>query len=138
MVNEFTFEHTVFLNETNAMAGVVYFSNFVKWQGMARESILRQHPKFKEIMSRPIEMITRSCSVNFLDHLYFGDEVLIKVSTKQVLPASFVMVFHYLNKTTNKLVAIGEQKIAFADLQTRQLCMVPDEICELAKSVESK
>lgn len=135
-MKEFVYDHIVMLNETNAMAGVVYFSNFVKWQGIAREFILSQHPKFKEIMGRPIEMITQSCSVNFLGHLYFGDKVQIKVTTKRILPASFVMVFRYFHKETNKLVATGEQKVAFASLQTRDLCKVPEEIYELAKSIE--
>lgn len=135
-MKEFTYEHLILLNETNAMAGVVYFANFVKWQGMAREYILIQHPKFKEIMSRSIEMITHSCSVDFLDHLYFGDTVQIKITSKRVLPTSFIMVFRYFNKLTNKLVATGEQKITFANLQTRQLCKMPEEIYELAKTVE--
>ena len=34
---EFVYKHTVYLNETNAMGGVVYFANFVKWQGVVRE-----------------------------------------------------------------------------------------------------
>ena len=34
---EFIYKHTVYLNETNAMGGVVYFANFVKWQGIVRE-----------------------------------------------------------------------------------------------------
>jgi len=135
-MGEFVYEHIVMLNETNAMAGVVYFSNFVKWQGMAREFILSQHPKFKEIMSRPIEMITQSCSVNYLGHLYFGDKIQIKVTAKRILPASFVMAFRYFNKDTSKLVATGEQKVAFANIQTRELCKVPEEIYQLAKSIE--
>ena len=36
-VKDFTYKHTVHLHETNAMGGVVYFANFVKWQGIARE-----------------------------------------------------------------------------------------------------
>jgi len=137
-MKEFVYEHMVLLNETNAMAGVVYFSNFVKWQGMAREFILSQHPKFKEMMSRPIEMITQNCSVNFLGHLYFGDKIQIKVTTRRILPASFVLVFRYFNKETNQLIATGEQKVAFANLQTRELCETPEEIRQLAQSVEEK
>ncbi len=34
---EFAIEHRVYFNETNAMGGVVYFANYVKWQGMTRE-----------------------------------------------------------------------------------------------------
>ena len=130
------YDHLVLLEETNAMGGVVYFSNFVKWQGMAREYILTRHPSFREIISGPAEMITHSCSVRFLDHLRFGDTLRIQVSTKEIMPTSFVMIFEYFNKETGKLVAEGEQKVAFADKTTGQLCRVPREIIELVKSVE--
>lgn len=134
--NGYYYDHLVLLEETNAMGGVVYFSNFVKWQGMAREYILTQHPGFKELMSGPAEMITHSCSVRFLDCLYFGDTVRIKVSTKDIMPTSFRMIFAYCNKETGKLVAEGEQKVTFSDKTTGELCRVPKEILELAKRAE--
>ncbi len=124
------------LGDTNAMGGVVYFSNFVRWQGVVRELIMKQKCDFRKIMSQPLQMITHSCSVRFSDHLYFGDVVRIEVQTKQVLPTSFIMLFNYFNDGTNALVAIGEQKITFSDSKTGQLCRIPEEIYKLAKEVE--
>lgn len=135
-MKEYFYDHLVLLEETNAMGGVVYFSNFVKWQGMAREYLLTQHPSFREIISGPQEMITHSCSVRFLDHLRFGDTVRIKVFTKEIMPTSFVMIFKYFNQATGKLVAEGEQKVTFADKTTGQLCRIPKEIMELAESAQ--
>lgn len=129
---------TVTLSDTNAMGGVVYFANFVKWQGMVRELIMRHKCDFKQVMSRSLQMITHSCSVKFSGHLYFGDVVRIEVQTKQVLPTSFVMLFQYFNDETDGLVATGEQKVTFADSKTGQLCRVPEEIYQLAEEVELK
>lgn len=134
----YIYEHLVLLNETNAMGGVVYFSNFVKWQGMAREYILRQHPMFGKIVSGGLEMITTSCNVEFLGHLYFGDTVQVKITARDVLPTSFIIKFEYFNRETGKLVATGEQKVTFANKQTGQICRIPEEIFELAKAVEVK
>lgn len=126
----------VLLNETNAMGGVVYFSNFVKWQGIAREFVVREQTDYKQLMASPVEMITHSCSVEFLSHLYFGDVVRIELSTANILPTSFVMLFRYFNDETNQLVATGKQKITFASKGSGQGCRIPEEILRLAKVFE--
>lgn len=133
---KFLFKHVILLNETNAMGGVAYFANFVKWQGMAREMILRQSPYFKELIIQPIDMITHSCSVKFLGHLYFGDIVRIEVQTKNILPASFVLIFHYYNNETDNLVGTGEQRVTFSERSSGQLCRMPEALVHLAKEVE--
>lgn len=134
--SKFVYEHQILLNETNAMGGVVYFAHFAKWQGMVREWILCQHPKFKEIVERPIEMITRNCSVEYLGHLYFGDVVQIEAATYDVRPTSFMMEFRYYRKDPTALVATGLQKVTFADRKTGQICRIPPEILEIAKTAE--
>jgi len=134
--HSYVYRHTVLLNETNAVGGVVYFSNFVKWQGMAREWILMENTDYKKIMSQPIEMATHSCSVLFHKHLYFGARVRIEIQTTKILPTSFVMQFRYFNDQTNDLVATGEQKITFMNTKSGELCRIPEEIMGLAKAVE--
>jgi acyl-CoA thioesterase FadM len=136
-MNYFTYEHLILFNETNALGGVAYFSNYVKWQGMAREYILCSHPQFKKLLSSGIEIVTNRCSVEFRDSLYFGDIVLIKIFIKQIMPASLTLLFEYLNKKTGQIVAIGEQKIAFINSESKQLCRMPKEILDLAESVNA-
>ena len=132
----FVLKHTVSLSETNAMGGVVYFSNFVKWQGIARELIMRQNVDYKNLMASPLDLITHSCSVKFLGHLYFGDVVRLEIQTKKVLPTSFVMLFEYLKDESSDVVAIGEQRVTFANRENGELCRMPREIFDLAKQVE--
>ena len=132
----YVLRHAVTFSETNAMGGVVYFSNFVKWQGVARELILCQKIEYKKLMSSSLEIITHSCSAKFLEQLYFGDVARIEVQTRDVLPTSLVIQFRYFDDKTDKLVATGEQKVAFADGKKGELCRIPPEIQALAKEVE--
>ena len=134
--NVFILRHVVSLSDTNAMGGVVYFSNFIKWQGMARELIMRQKVDYKKLIASPLDMITHSCSAKFLGHLYFGDVVRLEVQTKKILPTSFVMVFEYLRDGGGDVVAVGEQRVTFANRENGELCRMPQEIFDLAKQVE--
>ncbi len=132
----FALRHTVSLSETNAMGGVVYFSNFVKWQGVARELILQRELDYKKLMAASIDMITHSCSIKFLGHLYFGDVVRFEIQTAKILPMSFVMLFEYFRDDNSKIVATGDQKVTFANSRDGNLCRIPSEIYDLVKRVE--
>ncbi|MFZ5801994.1 MAG: acyl-CoA thioesterase [Candidatus Omnitrophota bacterium] len=135
---KYVHRHTILLNETNAMGGVVYFSNFVKWQGIVREMVLKERCDYRALFSEPVDMITHSCSVKFLQHLYFGDVVRIEMATDHILPTSFVMFFEYYRDSEGALAATGEQKVTFADRATGVLCRIPGPILEIAKSLKRK
>ena len=96
---EFTYKHTVYLNETNAMGGVVYFANYVKWQGMVREEFfMKAFPAWKEVMklvmSGSANMITVEEHSRFRRHASFGDTVIIKLKTANLKKCSFDLIFN--------------------------------------------
>ena len=79
---EYIFKHTVYLNETNAIGGVVYFSNYVKWQGMVREEyFMKTFPSWiaimKEVEEGKVHMITVEEHSHFKRHAFFGDTIII-------------------------------------------------------------
>lgn len=114
----FITEHTVYFNETNAMGGVAYFSNYIKWQGMAREDyFIKSVPTWRDIMKLislgQLNMITVEEHSHFIKHAYFGDELLIKLFTHNVKKYSFEMLFFMFKKDGNELLYQGFQKLAF-------------------------
>lgn len=133
----FTIEHTVYFNETNAVGGVVYFSNYVKWQGMAREEYFIQTvPSWQEIMnyviSGQLNMITVEEHSHFVQHAFFGDQISIRLQTTNIRKYSFDMVFFISNSKTGQLLYEGTQKLAFDDFKGKFI-EIPQEMLKSVK-----
>lgn len=114
----FVLEHTVYFNETNAVGGVAYFSNFVKWQGMAREEYFIQSvPSWRQIMESislgQLNMITVEEHSHFIQHAHFGDKIIIRLQTTNIRKYSFDMVFIMLNTEIKQIIYEGFQRLAF-------------------------
>ena len=117
----FILTHKVYFNETNAVGGVTYFSNFVKWQGMAREEyFIKTVPAWRDIMKfitlGQLNMITVEEHSHFTQHAFFGDEIIIHLQTSNIRKYSFDMIFFMFN-SSNKLIYEGLQRLAFDDFK---------------------
>ncbi|OGW81404.1 MAG: hypothetical protein A3G33_00970 [Omnitrophica bacterium RIFCSPLOWO2_12_FULL_44_17] len=117
---EFVLKHTVYLNETNAMAGVVYFANFVKWQGMTREEFfIKVFPNWAEIMKLAtdgfVNMITVEEHSFFRRHAFFGDVMIMKLQTANLRKCSFDLIFKVFRNTEDELIYEGWQRLTFDD-----------------------
>lgn len=118
----FELKHTVYFNETNAMGGVAYYSNYVKWQGMAREDyFIRTVPEWKIIMQEVargnVNMITVEEHSHYLMHSFFGDELTIKLRTGDIRKYSFNMIFEIVKSGSDQPIYKGWQKLAFDDFK---------------------
>ena len=117
---EFIYKHTVYLNETNAMGGVVYFANFVKWQGMVREEFfMKAFPSWEDIMklvmAGSVNMITVEEHSRFRRHAFFGDTIVIRLQTANLKKCSFDLVFKMYRNAETDLIYEGWQRITFDD-----------------------
>ncbi len=114
--------HTVYFNETNAMGGVVYYSNYTKWQGMVREDyFIATVPEWKAIMIEVakgnVNMITKEEHSTYIRHSYFGDVIRIELQTSDIKTYSFTMVFKMYKDETDELICESWQKLAFDDFK---------------------
>lgn len=119
---QFVLEHTVYFNETNAVGGVVYFSNYVKWQGEAREAyFLSTVPEWKEIATSvalgQLNMITVEEHSFFLQHAFFGERLRITLQTLSIKKYSFCMIFTVQRASDSQCIYEGIQKLAFDDFR---------------------
>ena len=122
MNKTFVYKHIVYFNETNSMGGVVYFSNYVKWQGMVREAFLQNAvPGWKtimrEVMAGRVNMITAEEHSRFTHHAFFGDEITIKIYATEVHKLSFKIIFEMTKNSSSELIYTGWQKLAFDDFK---------------------
>lgn len=114
-IKSFTYEHTVYLKDTNAF-GNTYFANYFVWQGMAREAFL----KFllvdpTPLMTSGIKMITVRAHTEYYHETVCYDDVLIKAHSENMKRCTFDLIFNFYNKRTSQLIAKGYQTIAFAN-----------------------
>lgn len=137
----FILEHKIYFNETNAVGGVAYFSNYVKWQGMAREEYFMQSvPAWREIMSfveqGKLNMVTAEEHSHFIQHAFFGDEIVIRLQTANIKTFSFDMIFIMTNKKTGQLLYEGLQRLAFDDFKGKFI-PIPGPMLESVKDHEA-
>lgn len=125
----FSISHKVFFNETNAVGGVVYFSNYIKWQGIAREEyFVSTVPEWRDIVADVsqgrLNMMTVEEHSYFLNHAFFGDTVEIQLQTINIRSYSFIMLFVISNQKHERLYE-GMQKLAFDDFQGNYVKIPP-------------
>jgi YbgC/YbaW family acyl-CoA thioester hydrolase len=112
---EFIFEKTVYLTDTNSF-GNVYFARYFDWQGMAREDFFRHLVQdYQKLIQAGIKFVTIEATIKFHSETVLFDEVVIKVKPENIKTVTFDLIFTYINKKTNQLIAIGKQKIGFVD-----------------------
>ena len=136
----FILKHKIYFNETNAVGGVAYFSNFVKWQGMAREEyFIASVPCWKdivgEIQNGRLNMITVEEHSHFIQHAFFGDRVIIHLQTTNIRRFSFDMVFFMTNQDTGNILYEGYQRLAFDNFKGK-FVEIPQPMLESVKKYE--
>lgn len=133
---KFVYEKTVLLKQTNLM-GNTYFSNYIEWQGEAREKLLLSHPAAREFLKEnpSLKLITHSLFHRFVQDAFFGSSIKIEVTAKEILDYSLVIVFRYFDRERNSLIGEGWQKICFSDIHLNQICPVPQIILDLAQPI---
>ncbi len=124
---EFVFRKRVYLTDTNA-EGNVYFARYFDWQGQAREDFLRQAvPDHMEILRSGTKLITVHAWLKYEHESHVFDEISIHIRTISLKKMSMELEFTYINEATGKIIAIGGQKLAFADA-SGNLIVVPASI----------
>jgi enediyne biosynthesis thioesterase len=125
-VQSYLYEHVVTFEETNAL-GNVYFSNFLKWQGVCRERFLQEHaPELIREFTDGVKIATLECSCSYYWELYPFDRVLIEMyldneATSRGIEDDVLRIgFKYWKEAEPQrlLAAEGEQKIVFLYAQS--------------------
>ena len=136
----FIFRHKIYFNETNAVGGVAYFSNFIKWQGMVREDyFISTVPQWRDIMKHialgQLNMITVEEHSHFIQHAFFGDEILVNLFTANIKKYSFDMLFFMYHAGNNNLLYEGFQRLAFDNFNGK-FVEIPKPMLESARQNE--
>jgi enediyne biosynthesis thioesterase len=110
----YEYRHIVGFEETS-LAGNVYYSNYVRWQGRCREMFLREYaPEILDSLEKELALMTVSVSCHYRAELFAFDEIIIRMHLGPFRQNGITMLFEYwrLNRGNEELVAQGEQQIA--------------------------
>lgn len=110
----YEYRHIVGFEETS-LAGNVYYSNHVRWQGRCREMFLREHaPEVLTALGKGFALITTSVSCQYLAELSAFDEIIIRMRLGALKQNRITMSFEYwrVRNSNEDLIARGEQEVA--------------------------
>jgi|SRR5215216_5403203 len=119
----YEYRHIVAFEETS-LAGNVYYTNHVRWQGRCREMFLREHaPEVVKSFEHGFTLATLSVSCEYLGELYAFDEMIIRMSLGALKQNRITMLFQYwrITSTGEELVARGSQEIACMQRQAGEM-----------------
>lgn len=112
------FRTEIFINlgETNA-TGNVYFSNFIKYQGVVRERLLVEHiPGIGKIMQETgIRLVTVDTYHKYKENGYFGDFVIGELTVKEIRGGQAKIIIRFKRKSDGALLGEGYQRFCCVD-----------------------
>lgn len=108
----FKTEIIVTLKHTNVF-GNVYFSNFIEYQGVVREKFLMATvPDLHQLMANhSIRLVTVDTYNRFVSNAYFGDILVVELTTSEIKAATCRLDIFFKNKKTGALVGEGYQRV---------------------------
>ncbi|MFN9173462.1 MAG: acyl-CoA thioesterase [Synechocystis sp.] len=121
-MRNYEYKHIVGFEETN-LVGNVYYANYILWQGRCREMFLYDHaPDIIQQLSQGLALVTVRVSCDYFSELYAFDQVIIRMSLKELRQNRITMLFDYwkILGAGEELVAKGEQQAACMQRQSNQ------------------
>ncbi len=127
----FQTEIMVTLKNTNAF-GNVYFSNYIEFQGVVREKFfLEKVPGLHELLAdNSIRLATVETYNKFINNAYFGDTLLVDLTTSEINGASCRLNITFKNKETGELLGQGFQRVCIVGA-TGRVMRIPAELLDI-------
>lgn len=134
---KFLYEKTVLIKQTNLL-GNTYFSNFIEWQGEAREKLFLAHPASLAFLRRHPEilLVTHTLHQRFIDNAFFGDVIRIELTTADILDYTLKIIFRYYRQGEDVLIGEGWQKVCFWNKEGNQPAKIPQLFLDLALPIQ--
>ena len=122
----FRTEIVVTLKNTNVF-GNVYFANFIEYQGVVREKFLLANvPDLHQLMAeQKIRLVTVDTYNRFISNAYFGDTLVVELTTSDIKAATCRLNINFKNKATGDLIGKGYQRICVVSEKGRVI-RIPD------------
>jgi len=121
----------VTIGDTNLLQNM-YFLNFFKIQGIARELWVNERVENgAESLRNGLVLITRSAQMRFIKDFFLYERILVHVQVRNIREVRAELVFKFYNESTMELHAEGYQEIVFAN-SDHKICRMPENFKKAA------
>ena len=133
MTDYFEYRHTVGFEETN-LVGNVYYVNYLRWQGRARELFLKEHAtEVLADLQNDLKLFTLKVDCEFFVEITAFDELSIRMRLLELGQTQLQFGFDYVRVgpgSIETLIARGMQRVAcMRGPNTRtEPCRVPEAL----------
>lgn len=122
----------VLIGDTNIEMNV-YWLNFLKWFGQAREIFIFQGvPEIMDILMSGVKMVTYETNFKHLKEAHLLDDIIVRITVGEIRPASARLDAEFILAKTDEILARGWQRIVFTDMSNKPI-RIPDPIKAFAK-----
>lgn len=125
---DFVIRLTPTYDDTNSV-GNVYFANYVRWVGKARELFFNTCVPGFDIASTEFYILTKSFQHDFRREAREFEPLTVRIRVKHS-NRKFVTLEHEIHSTTQGLLGRGEQSLMFVDTKTYRPLDIPRSIVE--------
>lgn len=113
------YEHRVSYYETDQM-GIVHHSNYIRWFEDARVDFLEQAGfSYKKMEDIGVMIVVLGASCDYKISARFGDNVIIIPKISEFNGFKMTVTYRVLNKADRTLMATGETRHCFTDLNLK-------------------
>ena len=110
-------------------SGKIHLEKIAEWISMTREQYFKATcPDYLKFAEGPVKMFTANISISIKDRAQWADRIIAVLTTANIKKISFEMHIDFQNKQTNKIIAMGIQKVAFINRDTKDFAPVPDDM----------
>jgi acyl-CoA thioester hydrolase len=119
-------------SETDRM-GYVYYGNYAQYFEVARVEALRNLGfSYRIIEDEGIILPVLSYCVKYLKPAFYDDELLIKVSIKEIPKARIRFDYEVYNEK-DELINIADTTLVFINRETKKPCAAPQDFIDALK-----
>jgi acyl-CoA thioesterase FadM len=112
----YEYKTIVTFGDTNA-EGNMGHDRYASLFGKVRELLALEFiPNFKEEAGKTFLLKTKTASYDYRRDFFFGDRINVRMTVAEVNHASFSLKAEFVNEETDAVHAVGEQLIAYADM----------------------
>ncbi len=125
---DFVIRLTPTYDDTNSV-GNIYFANYVRWVGKARELFFRTCVPDFDLASTEFYILTKSFQHDFRREAREFEPLIVRIRVKHA-NRKFVTLEHEIHSATQGLLGRGEQSLMFVDTRTYRPLDIPRSIVE--------
>lgn len=133
----YVYEHVVTPQDATVQ-GMAYDGSYVEWACTARERMIIDHMDMTSFTWPGF--LTGELYLRYISPAFLNDRVEVRVTIGEITPEKgrARLMFRFVNKASQQLLAEGHQVIFFADPKTGKRIPIPDEFLTLLDSFSTE